>query len=102
MMLLLSILVNDILEMLFSKKYGIDKNTLSNWIRKYKANGINGLKESQTWKRYSPTLKLNAVLDYLENNYSLRGCCDKYDISDSSVLRQWIRLYTSGKNFKNT
>ncbi|WP_423790003.1 transposase [Ligilactobacillus animalis] len=31
-----------------SKEYGIGKNTLSNWIRKYKANGIDGLKESQT------------------------------------------------------
>ena len=85
-----------------SKEYGIDKNTLSNWIRKYKANGIDGLKESQTWKRYSPTLKLNAVLDYLENSYSLRECCDKYDISDTHVLRKWIRLYTSGKSFKTT
>ncbi len=58
--------------------------------------GIDGLKESQTWKRYSPTLKLNTVLDYLENNYSLRGCCDKYNISDTSILRKWIRLYTKG------
>ena len=40
-----------------SKEYGIGKNTLSNWIQKYKANGIDGLKESQMWKRYSPTRK---------------------------------------------
>ncbi len=29
-----------------SKEYGIDENTLANWIRKYKANGIDGLKKS--------------------------------------------------------
>lgn len=85
-----------------SKEYGIDENTLANWIRKYKANGIDGLKESRTWKRYPADLKLNAVLDYLENGYSLRKCCDKYNISSREVLRQWIRLYTSGKSFKTT
>ncbi|MCZ0700041.1 helix-turn-helix domain-containing protein [Ligilactobacillus murinus] len=85
-----------------SKEYGIDENTLANWIRKYKANGIDGLKESRTWKRYPADLKLNAVLDYLENGYSLRKCCDKYNISSREVLRQWIRLYTSAKSFKTT
>lgn len=84
------------------KEYGIDKSTLANWIRKYKSNGMEGLKESRTWKRYSPDLKLIAVLDYLENGYSLLKCCDRYDISDTRVLRKWIRLYTSGKSFKTT
>lgn len=84
------------------KEYGISDNTLSCWIRKYKTGGLDGLKESRTWKRYSPELKLNAVLDYLKNGYSLLKCCDKYDISTTNVLRQWIRLYTSGKSFKTT
>lgn len=85
-----------------SKEYGIDKSTLLNWIRKYQANGMDGLKESQTWKRYSHSLKLNAVSDYLENSHSLRECCDKYNISSPEVLRQWVNLYTSGKSFKTT
>lgn len=63
---------------------------------------MEGLKESQTWKRYSHSLKLNAVLDYLENGYSLRECCDKYNISSPEVLRQWVNLCTSGKSFKTT
>lgn len=80
-----------------SKEYGIDKSTLLNWIRKYQANGMD-----ETWKRHSHSLKLNAVLDYLENGYSLRECCDKYNISSPEVLRQWVNLYTSGKSFKTT
>jgi len=43
--------------------------------------------ESQTWKRYSIDLKLNAVLNHLENGYSLRKCCDKYNISSPEVLK---------------
>ena len=85
-----------------SKEYGINEHTLSNWVRKYNANGIDGLEESQTWKRYSIDLKLNAVLDHLENGYSLRKCCDKYNISSHEVLRQWVKLYTIGKSFKTT
>ncbi len=38
----------------------------------------------------------------MENGYSLRKCCDKYNISSREVLRQWIRLYTSAKSFKTT
>ncbi len=71
-------------------------------MQKYKSDGIDGLKESRTWKRYPTELKLNSVLDYLENRCSLRECCDKYNISHHTVLRQWIKLYTSGKSFKTT
>jgi len=85
-----------------SKEYVIDEHTLSNWVRKYKANGIDVLEESQTWRRYSIDLKLNTVLDHLENSYSLRECCDKYNISSPEVLRQWVKLHTSGKSFKTT
>lgn len=52
---------------------GIDNVTLKSWIRKYKADGIDGLKESTTWKRYSNTLKVNAVQAYLSGDYSTQS-----------------------------
>lgn len=79
-----------------AKSYDVDYTTIKNWIRKYKENGIDGLIESRTWKRYSIELKEQAVLDYLEGRGSLNSIVEKYDISDSYVLRLWIKRYTSG------
>ncbi|WP_375139115.1 transposase [Limosilactobacillus rudii] len=79
--------------------YGI---TISRWVRKYKNNGIDGLKESHHWKRYSVELKLKAVDDYLNNHLPAEACCEKYNISSSSVLARWISRYTSGKTLTTT
>ena len=69
---------------------------------KYEKNGVDGLKESLTWKKYSQELKEQAVLDYLDGKNSLRTICQKYDISSLHVLRSWIKRYTSGKDLKAT
>ena len=82
------------------QKYTISKNTFDNWIRKYKAGGLDGLKESRTWKKYSVELKTAAVLEYLENGRSPKKICDIYNISSISVLHKWIDLYTNGKALK--
>ncbi|MDT2192843.1 helix-turn-helix domain-containing protein [Paenibacillus larvae] len=33
-----------------AKQLGIDKNTVTDWVRKYKADGLDGLKESEDVK----------------------------------------------------
>ncbi|MDT2254971.1 helix-turn-helix domain-containing protein [Paenibacillus larvae] len=33
-----------------AKQLGIDKNTVTDWVRKYKADGLDGLKESSDAK----------------------------------------------------
>ncbi len=43
------------------RKYGIDGDTLNNWVRKYKAGGLDSLKEYRTWKKYSLEVKTAAV-----------------------------------------
>ena len=85
-----------------AKDYRISRTTLTAWVRKYEAEGLDGLKESRTWKHYPAELKLNAVQDYLAGQASLRDCCVRYGISETSVLRQWIDQYTSGKALKST
>lgn len=81
---------------------GIDWSTLKTWMRKYQADGVSGLEESHTWKRYSLKLKQKAVLDYLEHHLSLAECCQKYNLSGESILRRWINQYNSGKSFQTT
>src|SRR5690625_2667190 len=73
--------------------YNTHHQTIKIWQEKYKKYGVNGLKESRTRKRYSNELKLSAIKDYETGKYSLRDVVDKYEISDTHVLRQWIKKY---------
>lgn len=85
-----------------AKEYNISKSTLKDWVRKYQAEGAEGLKGARGWKKYSLELKRNAVDFYLDGEGSLYEACAKFNISSISVLSQWIKLYTSGKELKST
>lgn len=85
-----------------SKEFGVAYTTIRGWVRKYRSDGIDGLKRSNTWKRYSKELKLQAVEYYLSRQGSLSETCVRFNISESSVLRDWIKRYTSGKDIKST
>ena len=67
-----------------------------------KKDGVEGLKESHSWKKYRSELKEKAVTDYLAGRGSLSMIVEKYGISSQSVLRSWIKRYTSGKELKAT
>lgn len=85
-----------------AKEFNIGHSTLRDWVRKYQSDGIDGLKESNTWRRYSQELKLEAVNYYLTGKGSLEETCARFKISTSSALRRWIKRYTSGKDIKST
>jgi transposase-like protein len=85
-----------------AKRLGIASTTVTDWVRKYKADGREGLKESRGWKAYSKDLRLAAIRDVLSGNYSLRETTKKYHISSNSVLMRWISKYTSGEEMKPT
>lgn len=69
-----------------AKKFNTSDSSSINWIRSYKNNGVDGLQESHTWRRYTPELKLATVNDYLLIKFSLLECCEKYNISSDSIL----------------
>jgi len=85
-----------------AKEYEVTKSTINDWVRKYQADGVEGLKIAKTWKRYSSELKIRAVNFYLDGKGSLPVTCKEFNISSTSVLRQWINLYTSGQDIKST
>ena len=62
-----------------------------------KKDGVEGLKESHSWKKYRSELKEKAVTDYLAGRGSLSTIVEKYGISNQYVLRGWIKRYNSGK-----
>lgn len=84
-----------------AKQLGVAQITVTNWIRKYRAEGYEGLRKSNSWKEYSEELKFAAVRDVLSGE-SLWETTKKYNISSRSVLRRWISKYTCGKEIKPT
>lgn len=82
--------------------YGIAKTTFKDWRYKYERYGINGLKESHRCKKYSKELKEQAVRDFLSGQYSQNEIVKKHEISDRSVLRNWINKYNSHIELKNS
>jgi transposase len=84
------------------RKYQIPKTTIYKWIERFERNGIDGLKDSKTWKTYSKELKGAAVRDYLSGKYSLLEVVRKYEISSGSVLEKWINKYNSHRELKDT
>jgi len=72
--------------------HGISRDTLQVWKVKFDTGGIDALKESRTWKRYTKELKIAAVRDYLDG-FTRMEVLSKYQISNWSVLRKWIKKY---------
>ncbi len=85
-----------------AKQLGIAHITVRDWIRKYRAEGVEGLRVSSGWKEYPDELKLTAIKDVLSGNLSVWESTKKHQISSSSVLRKWISKYTCGKEIKPT
>ncbi|MEI3607800.1 IS3 family transposase [Pseudogracilibacillus sp. SE30717A] len=81
--------------------YNVYPSSIKDWKYKYERYGIEGLKESNTWNKYSKELKLAAIKDYESGNYSLRQVVRKYEISDAKVLRDWIKKYNGHREIKS-
>lgn len=83
------------------KEANVSHDLLNQWIRRYRAQGIEGLKNHLNWKNYSKEIKLKAISEF-ENGISMNNIVDKYDISDKSILRRWIKKYNSHKELKDS
>ena len=81
-------------------KYGMNHETLRQYVRIAKTEGIDAVKVQKSNRRYSVEIKLQAVKEYLSLKSSLNEICAKYKIRSRSLLQQWISWYNSGKEFK--
>ena len=83
-----------------SRQAGVGTSTIRRWLQRYKAEGVQGLAESRKNRVYSEETKASAVKAYLSGEGSLSDLCIKYKIRDDHILRDWIKVYNSGKDFK--
>ena len=83
-----------------ARRLGIDRTSIRSWIAKYEAEGSIGLTQAEKNRAYSGELKLQAVMEYLGGEGSLREICKKHKIRSKKQLRDWIKVYNSGRDFK--
>ncbi|WP_195245616.1 helix-turn-helix domain-containing protein [Clostridium celatum] len=84
-----------------SNELNIYKNAVSAWISKYKTFGRKGLLNKEYNTFYSPQVKTQFVIDYLDDKGSLANSCIKYKISAIDILQQYIKKYNGNKIFKS-
>ena len=85
-----------------ARKMRVHKETVRDWIARYETEGSLGLLPTESDRVYSVDLKLQAVLEYLGGEGSLREICKKHKIRTKTQLRAWIKVYNSGGDFKKT
>lgn len=76
-----------------SKKYGISKDTIRNWIQSYGMFGEEGLKKSIKNSSYSGEFKLS-VIEYRKiNGLSYKETAEHFKIKQPSTIAVWQRKY---------
>lgn len=71
------------------------------WTHKYNELGESAFNESSTNKLYSKEFKESVIHEYLEGKDSLEGLANKYNISNESVVRKWVKKYNEGMEIKD-
>ncbi len=82
--------------------YKVDSRIIKDWQNNYLFFGEESLNRSENHNTYPKEIKLAAVQDYISGSYSLRETVRKYRLSGTSVLRNWIKKYTSHSELKDS
>lgn len=71
-------------------------NQVDNWLLKYKAYGVSGLRKSLTRKTYSGDFKLEALNWRKTHNQSYRQTALHFHVFPASTIANWQRSYNKG------
>jgi transposase len=80
----------------------ICKQTLRDWVRLYKAYGIDGLNPKSKNRSCAVETKLQAVKEYISGEVSYENLCAKYEISSTKVVRRWLKKYNGHEEIKTS
>ena len=83
-----------------AKRLGIGKTSIREWLSKYRSEGEIGLECSSQNRIYSIQTKQQAVEAYLTGKYSQQKICEIFKIRNRTQLRDWLKVYNSGRAFK--
>ena len=82
-----------------ARRLKVDESTIKEYVARYKANGASAFVELGHNAVYSKGLKLKAVKEYIDGKGSLQVISAKYGLRSKTLLRNWIKMYNSGKDF---
>ena len=81
--------------------YGIGETTFMNWVYKYRAHGNAAFVETKGNRQYSKELKKECDEAGTQGKERVDDIEWKYNISSSSVLRNWIMRYNANKELRD-
>lgn len=85
-----------------ARRLNVSKTTIQGWLSKHRSEGKAGLESDSKNRIYSVQTKLQAVEAYLTGKYSQQRICEMFKIRSKAQLRNWLKVYNSGKEFKQT
>lgn len=91
-----------------ARELGKSRICIYRWRARYEERGIEGLQDKKGVRyikenpRYSAEQKLTAVTAYLAGEGSQKVICQKYKIRSRHTLQSWLKVYNSGKEFKES
>ncbi len=80
---------------------GVDSTSVCEWVSRYEAEGPAAFLQTDQNRVYPAELKRQAVTDYLSGQGSQLDIAKKYKLRSTKQLRDWIKVYNSGKDFKH-
>lgn len=83
-----------------ARRLCVDGETVRSWLTAYRSEGNAGLECGSKNRIYSVQTKQQAVETYLTGQYSLQKICEIFKIRDKRQLRDWLKVYNSGREFK--
>ena len=82
-----------------AKELSVARSSVSMWVYIYQEQGTLGFLNTGKNHVYSEELRLEAVMSYLEGKGSLDEIAARYGVSSRERIRQWVKMYNSGKDF---
>ncbi|MDO4389873.1 MAG: helix-turn-helix domain-containing protein [Eubacteriales bacterium] len=83
-----------------ARRLCVGKTTIRQWLSKYRSEGNAGLEKEKQNRIYSVQTKQQAVEAYLTGKYSQQRICEIFKIRSRAQLQNWLKVYNSGKDFK--
>ena len=83
-----------------ARRLCVDRETVRNWLTAYRSEGNAGLECGRKNRIYSEQTKRQAVETYLTGQYSLQKICEIFKIRGTHQLRDWLKVYNSGREIK--
>ena len=74
-----------------AERFGVEETSVRRWVRAWQLHSIDGI----PWKndRHFPEFRLTVVLKALSEELTMREAAARFNISNESVVRHWVKVY---------